>query len=386
MYYGNYGGQYVTKELKGVLKEIEENYNSYYKSEEFKKEYLYYLKNYVGRPSPIYYAKNLTNYFGGAKIYLKREDLNHTGAHKINNAIGQILLAKHMGKSHIIAETGAGQHGVATATVCALFGMKCSVFMGEEDMKKQAPNVYRMKMLGAQVIPVTIGTKTLKEAVDVAINYLVENKETVYYLIGSAVGPHPYPEMVKCFQKIIGEEVRTQILEEEGKLPKAIIACVGGGSNAIGIFNEFIKEDKVDLIGIEAAGLGIDTKMHASAFIGEKIGTLHGMKTYVLQDEKGELLPAYSISSGLDYPGVGPMHAYLHETNRVKYDTITDKEAIKAFHLLCEKEGIIPALESSHAIAYLEKIAKNYKKEDIIIVNLSGRGDKDIETIIELEK
>ena len=379
MNYGEFGGQYVPQELKEKLNEIEREFTKAKNDEKFVKEYLYYLKQYVGRPTPLYYAENLSKYAGGAKIYLKREDLNHTGAHKINNALGQALLAKRMNKTHIIAETGAGQHGVATATVCSLFNMKCTIFMGKEDIKRQKVNVEKMKLLGAEVYEVTKGEGTLKEAVDAAFEYLLKHQD-VFYLIGSAVGPSPYPEMVKYFQKIIGEEAKKQILEQEGKLPKAIVACIGGGSNSIGLFTDFIKEE-VQIFGIEGAGKGIETGKHASAIYNNKIGILHGMKTYIMQDDKGNIEEAYSISAGLDYPGIGPEHAYLKSIGRVKYDSITDKEAVEAFKLLCRLEGIIPALESSHAIAYAIKIAKNYKNNDSIIVNLSGRGDKDIEIL-----
>jgi tryptophan synthase beta chain len=383
MNYGEFGGQYVPQELKEKLNEIEEEFEKAKNDDNFKKEYLYYLNQYVGRPSPLYFAKNLSDYSKGAKIYLKREDLNHTGSHKINNALGQILLAKRMNKTHIIAETGAGSHGTAVATVCSLFNMKCSIFMGKEDIKRQMPNVERMKILGAEVIDVKEGKGTLKEAVDAAFNYLLENQD-VFYLVGSCVGPSPYPEMVKYFQKIIGEEAKEQILNQEGKLPKAIIACIGGGSNSIGLFTDFIKEKNVDIYGIEAAGKGLNTNQHASAIYNNKIGVLHGMKTYIMQDENGDIREAYSISAGLDYPGIGPEHAYLKSIGRVKYDSITDKEAIESFNLLCRLEGIIPALESSHAIAYAVKIAKNYSKDDSIIVNLSGRGDKDLFTILNI--
>lgn len=379
MNYGEFGGQYVPQELKEKLNEIEIEFTKAKNDEKFAKEYLYYLKQYVGRPTPLYYAENLSKYADGAKIYLKREDLNHTGAHKINNAIGQVLLAKRMNKTHIIAETGAGQHGVATATVCSLFNIKCTIFMGKEDIKRQKVNVEKMKLLGAEVYEVTKGEGTLKEAVDVAFEYLLKHQD-VFYLIGSAVGPSPYPEMVKYFQKIIGEEAKKQILEQEGKLPKAIVACIGGGSNSIGLFTDFIKE-KVQIFGIEGAGKGIETGKHASAIYNNKIGILHGMKTYIMQDDKGNIEEAYSISAGLDYPGIGPEHAYLKSIGRVKYDSITDKEAVEAFKILCKLEGIIPALESSHAIAYAIKIAKNYKNNESIIVNLSGRGDKDIEIL-----
>lgn len=383
MNYGEFGGQYVPQELKEKLNEIEEEFEKAKNDDNFKKEYLYYLNQYVGRPSPLYFAKNLSDYSKGAKIYLKREDLNHTGSHKINNALGQILLAKRMNKTHIIAETGAGSHGTAVATVCSLFNMKCSIFMGKEDIKRQMPNVERMKILGAEVIEVKEGKGTLKEAVDAAFNYLLENQD-VFYLVGSCVGPSPYPEMVKYFQKIIGEEAKEQILNQEGKLPKAIIACIGGGSNSIGLFTDFIKEKNVDIYGIEAAGKGLNTNQHASAIYNNKIGVLHGMKTYIMQDENGDIREAYSISAGLDYPGIGPEHAYLKSIGRVKYDSITDKGAIESFKLLCRLEGIIPALESSHAIAYAVKIAKNYSKDDSIIVNLSGRGDKDLSTILNI--
>ncbi len=381
MNYGNFGGQYVPQELKEKLNEIEEEFKKAKNDDNFKKEYLYYLNQYVGRPSPLYFAKNLSDYSKGAKIYLKREDLNHTGSHKINNALGQILLAKRMNKTHIIAETGAGSHGTAVATVCSLFNMKCSIFMGKEDIKRQMPNVERMKILGAEVMEVKEGKGTLKEAVDAAFNYLLKNQD-VFYLVGSCVGPSPYPEMVKYFQKIIGEEAKEQILNQEGKLPKAIIACIGGGSNSIGLFTDFIKEKNVDIYGIEAAGKGLNTNQHASAIYNNKIGILHGMKTYIMQDENGNIIEAYSISAGLDYPGIGPEHAYLNSIGRVKYDSVTDKEAIEGFKILCRLEGIIPALESSHAIAYAIKIAKNYSKDDSIIVNLSGRGDKDLKTIL----
>ena len=379
MNYGEFGGQYVPQELKEKLNKIEKEFTKAKNDEKFVKEYLYYLKQYVGRPTPLYYAENLSKYAGGAKIYLKREDLNHTGAHKINNALGQALLAKRMNKTHIIAETGAGQHGVATATVCSLFNIKCTIFMGKEDIKRQQVNVEKMKLLGAEVYEVTKGEGTLKEAVDVAFEYLLKHQD-VFYLIGSAVGPSPYPEMVKYFQKIIGEEAKKQILEQEGKLPKAIVACIGGGSNSIGLFTDFIKEE-VQIFGIEGAGKGIETGKHASAIYNNKIGILHGMKTYIMQDDRENIEEAYSISAGLDYPGIGPEHAYLKSIGRVKYDSITDKEAVEAFKLLCRLEGIIPALESSHAIAYSIKIAKNYKNNDSIIVNLSGRGDKDIEIL-----
>ena len=381
--FGEFGGSYVPQELNERLDEIKKVFEEIKDDKEFKDEYLYYLKYFVGRPSPVYYAKNLTVVAGGAKIYLKREDLNHTGAHKINNAIGQVLLARRMGKTHIIAETGAGQHGVATATVCTLFKMKCTVFMGKEDIRRQKVNVEKMKLLGAEIKEVTRGEGTLKEAVDEAFEYLVNNND-VFYLIGSAVGPEPYPEMVKYFQKIIGEECKIQIKELESKLPKAVVACVGGGSNAIGMFTDFVKEKDVELFGVEGAGLGIETGKHASAISNNKVGIMHGMKTFIMKDDNGKIKDAYSISAGLDYPGIGPEHAFLSSIGRVKYDSVTDKEAVDTFKLVTKEEGIIPALESSHAICYALKIAKNYKKDDIIVVCLSGRGDKDMEQILSM--
>ena len=385
MYYGEFGGQYVPQKLVSKLQELDKEFKNAINDEEFKKEYLYYLKNYSGRPTPLYFAENLTKYCDGPKMYLKREDLNHTGAHKINNTIGQILLAKRMNKKNVIAETGAGQHGLATATVCSLFNMKCTIFMGVKDIERQKANVEKMKLLGADVKGVSKGEGTLKEAVDDAFEYLLNN-EDAYYLIGSAVGPSPYPEIVKYFQKIIGEEAKKQIIEQEGKLPKALIACVGGGSNAIGLFNDFLNEDGIDFYGVEGAGKGLETGKHASAIYNNKIGIIHGMKTYAMLDDNGILQDAYSISAGLDYPGIGPEHAYFHFINKVKYDAITDDEAVKAFKLLSRLEGIIPAIESSHAVAYAIKIGKKYSKDDIIIINLSGRGDKDTERILALEK
>ena len=381
--YGKFGKSYVTQELKEKLYEIKKEFEKIKKSKEFKKEYLYYLKHFVGRPSPLYFAENLTKYAGGAKIFLKREDLNHTGAHKINNAIGQILLAKRMGKKRIIAETGAGQHGVATATVCSLFNIECIIFMGREDIKRQRVNVEKMKLLGAEIKEVTRGEGTLKEAVDEAFEYLVNNSD-VFYLIGSAVGPEPYPEMVKFFQKIIGEETKKQIKAQEGKLPKAVVACVGGGSNAIGMFTDFVKEKDVELFGVEGAGLGISTGKHAAAMQNNTVGIMHGMKTFIMQDEDGKVKEAYSISAGLDYPGIGPEHAYLGSIGRVKYDSVKDEDAVEAFKLLSRLEGIIPALESSHAISYSIDLAKKYNKDDVIIVCLSGRGDKDMEQILSI--
>jgi tryptophan synthase beta chain len=379
--FGKFGGQYAPETIMNVLIELETEYEKAIKDEKFVEEYNYYLKEYSGRETPLYFAKNLTEKLGGAKIYLKREDLNHTGAHKINNALGQALLAKKMGKKKVIAETGAGQHGVATATAAAMFGMECEIFMGEEDIQRQALNVVRMKMLGSKVTPVTSGTGTLKDAVNEAMRNWVENIEDTFYIIGSAVGPHPYPTMVRDFQRVIGDEVKKQILEKEGRLPDYIVACVGGGSNSIGIFYPFIEDKDVKLIGVEAAGLGIDTDKHAATIAKGSLGVLHGMMTYLLQDEDGQIMPVYSISAGLDYPGIGPEHAHLMETGRAKYVPITDKESIDAFMELCNSEGIIPAIESAHAVAEAIKFAPKLDKDKIIVVNLSGRGDKDVDTV-----
>ncbi|PHV69197.1 tryptophan synthase subunit beta [Sporanaerobium hydrogeniformans] len=381
--FGSFGGAYVPEAQLKALKELEEVFLEYKDDEDFKKELNYYLKDYVGRQTPLYYAENLTRKCGGAKIYLKREDLNHTGAHKINNVLGQILLAKRMGKKHVIAETGAGQHGVATATVAALMGMECTVYMGKEDMKRQALNVFRMEMLGAKVVPALSGTQTLKEAVDEAIAAWVNSSEDTFYVLGSAVGPHPYPTIVKHFQQIISEESRTQILEKEGKLPKAIIACVGGGSNAIGSFAAYIEDRDVSLIGVEAAGKGVDTPYHAATIAKGEPTILHGMKTLCVLDENKEVAPVYSISPGLDYPGVGPEHAYLNEVGRATYESITDDEAVEALMTLCKTEGILPAIESSHALAYAIQYAATCKPSDVIIVTVSGRGDKDVEAVAE---
>lgn len=370
--YGEFGGMYVDDMLKERLIELKNSFKKIKKDIEFRKEYLSYLKEYVGRPSNLYYAKNLTEFGGGAKIYLKREDMNFCGSHKINNALGQILLARKMGKTHIIAETGAGSHGVAVSTVCALFKMKCTIFMGSVDIKRQQRNVLKMKMLGSKVVAVNKGTKTLKEAVDEAFSYYSENPDT-YYLVGSTVGPSPYPEIVSYFQEIIGFETKKQILKKEKKLPTALVACCGGGSNSLGLFKSFLKND-VRLIGIEAGG---DNIKHASSIKENNIGILHGMKTYVLNHD------AYSISAGLDYPGIGPIHAYLYQTKRLEIKTITDKEAITAFKTLVKEEGIIPALESSHALSYAIKLAKTLKKDDIIIVNLSGNGEKDLDLVLK---
>ena len=379
--FNEYGGQYVSKELKSALDELEEQYEKVKDDPEFRKELDMYLNDYVGRPSAMYYAENLSQELGGAKIYLKREDLNHTGAHKINNALGQVLLAKRMGKKRIIAETGAGQHGVATATVAAMFGMECEIFMGEEDIERQGPNVRKMKLLGAKVNSVREGTKTLKDAVNAAIDYWVKNVDDTFYLLGSAVGPHPYPTMVKDFQSVIGREAKQQMIEKEGRLPDYVVAAVGGGSNAIGIFSAFLLCENVKIIGVEAGGLGLHTQFHAARIPGGKKGIIHGMKSYVMSDDEGNILPAYSISAGLDYPSIGPEHAYLNDIKRVEYTYITDDEALNAFFTLTKTEGIIPALESSHGLAHAMKLAKTLSKDKIILVNLSGRGDKDMDII-----
>nr|WP_288683213.1 tryptophan synthase subunit beta [uncultured Anaerobutyricum sp.] len=383
--YGEYGGQYVAESLMNVLAELETAYNEAINDPKFIEEYNYYLKEYVGRETPLYFAEKLSKKYG-TKIYLKREDLNHTGAHKINNVIGQILLAKRMGKKKVIAETGAGQHGVATATGAALFDMECTVFMGEEDMERQALNVFRMEMLGTRVECVKSGSRTLKDATNEAIRTWAKNAEDTFYIIGSAVGPHPYPQMVKEFQKVISVETKKQILEKEGRLPDCVLACVGGGSNSIGMFAEFIDEKDVELIGVEAAGFGIETGKHASAFASGKAGVLHGMRSYLLQNEDGNIQIASSISAGLDYPGVGPEHAYLHDSGRATYVSITDDEAMQALRELCREEGIIPAIESAHALAYALKKAKTMTEDQIMVVNLSGRGDKDVHTIAEYFK
>ncbi len=383
-HFGTYGGRYVSETLMPALLELEDAFNSYKNEPSFKKELNYYLKQYVGRENPLYYAERFTRHLGGAKIYLKREDLNHTGAHKINNTIGQILLAKRMGKSRIIAETGAGQHGVATATVAALFGLECVVYMGTEDIKRQSMNVFRMKLLGAHVRPVSSGSNTLKDAMNEALRDWITNVRTTFYIIGSVAGPHPYPVMVREFQKIIGEETKRQILAQENKLPNYLVACVGGGSNAIGIFYPFIQHKDVRMIGVEAAGMGLKSGEHSASLCAGKIGVLHGNKTYLLQDTHGQINLAHSIAAGLDYPGVGPEHSYLHDIKRVDYVSVTDKEALKGFETLTLTEGIMPALESAHAIAYVMKLSPKLKKNDVIIVNLSGRGDKDIHIVADL--
>lgn len=380
--FNEFGGQYVPETLMNALQELEDEYEKAINDKAFMDEYKYYLKEYVGRPSTLDYAENMTKDLGGAKIYLKREDLNHTGAHKINNAIGQILLAKRMGKKKIVAETGAGQHGVATATVAAKFKMECKIFMGEEDVKRQALNVKKMELLGAEVVPVMSGNKTLKDAVNEVIRYWVSNVEDTYYVMGTAAGPHPYPVMVKEFQRVIGDEAMSQVLEKEGKLPKAVIAPVGGGSNSIGIFAPFIDKKEVQLIGVEGAGKGIETGEHAASLQAKTKGVLHGMMSYVLKDDDGQIMEAYSISAGLDYPSVGPEHAYLCETGRAKYVAIKDNEAMDALLYLTKVEGIIPAIESAHAVAYAMKYAKTISKDDVIIINISGRGDKDMDTVL----
>jgi tryptophan synthase beta chain len=381
-YFGKFGGQFIPEILRPALMELEAAYQSFKKDTKLQEKFADELRDYGGRPTPLYFAENLTRHFGAGKIYLKREDLNHTGAHKINNAIGQILLAKFMGKKRIIAETGAGQHGVATATVAAKAGLECVIYMGAEDVERQHPNVQRMKMLGAKVQPVYSGSATLKDATNEALRDWMRSVETTHYIIGSAVGPHPFPEIVRDFQQVIGRETKEQIAQKEGKNPDYIVACVGGGSNAIGIFNAFIEDKTVRLIGVEAAGKGIGTQEHAATLSLGKPGIFHGMRTYLLQDEDGQVQLPYSISAGLDYPGVGPQHSDLMESKRVVYVSADDKEALNAAYLLTAEEGIIPALESAHALAYLEKLMPQTAENEIIIVNLSGRGDKDMDTYI----
>jgi tryptophan synthase beta chain len=379
--FGDYGGRYVPETLMPLVHELDAAYRAAKADEGFQAELSGFLKHYVGRPSPLYFAERLTAHYGGAKIYLKREELNHTGAHKINNCMGQILLAMRMGKTRIIAETGAGQHGVATATVCARFGLPCVVYMGSVDVERQKPNVFRMNLLGAEVRPVTSGSATLKDAMNEALRDWVTNVEDTYYLIGSAAGPHPYPEMVRDFQAVIGVESRRQILEMEGRLPDAVVACVGGGSNAIGLFHPFLNDESVKIIGVEASGHGMGTDKHAAAINGGRPGVLHGNKTYLIQDPEGQITEAHSISAGLDYPGIGPEHSWLHDVGRATYLTATDEEALDAFQLCSRLEGIIPALESSHALARLPEITKDLGKDGIIVLNLSGRGDKDVATV-----
>ena len=381
--FNEFGGQYVPETVMNALKELEDEFYKAINDKEFMDEYKYYLKDFTGRPSPLYFAGNMTEDLGGAKVYLKWEDCNHTGAHKINNTIGQILLAKRMGKKKVIAETGAGQHGVATATVAAKFKMECKIFMGEEDIRSQALNVKKMELLGATVIPVTSGNGTLKDAVNEAFKYWVSNVEDTYYIMGTVAGPHPYPIMVRDFQRVIGDEAKVQILEKEGSLPDYIIAPVGGGSNAMGIFYPFIDDKDVKLIGVEGAGLGVKTGEHAAALAVCDTGVLHGMMSYVLKDDDGQIKEAYSISAGLDYPSVGPEHAYLSSIDRAQYVSVVDKEAVDAFLYLTKMEGIVPALESAHAVAYAMKFVPTLPKDNIVIINISGRGDKDMDTIIK---
>jgi len=384
-HFGRFGGIFVAETLMGPLRELREAYKKYSKDPDFWAEYDDDLKHFVGRPSPLFYATRLTRKNGGAQIWLKREDLNHTGAHKINNAIGQALLAKRMGKTRIIAETGAGMHGVASATVAARLGLECIVYMGDEDIKRQEANVYRMRLLGAEVVAVHSGSKTLKDALNEAMRDWVTNIDNTYYIIGTVAGPHPYPAMVRDFQTIIGRECRAQMLEQAGRLPDALVACVGGGSNAIGLFHEFLNDQEVTIYGVEGAGDGIETGRHAAPLTAGSSGVLHGNRTYLMSDEAGQIIEPFCISAGLDYPGVGPEHAWLKETGRVQYKTITDIEAVAAFHELTRVEGIIPALESAHAVAYAQQLARGMDEDKIIVVNLSGRGDKDMHTVAALE-
>ena len=383
-YYGQFGGKYLPETLIPALEELEQQYLKIKNDGDFKRELVYYLTEYAGRPTPLYFASRLTQVVGGAKIYLKREDLLHTGAHKINNTLGQVLLTKRIGKKRIIAETGAGQHGVSTATAASLFGLECTIYMGEEDAERQALNVFRMKLLGANVEIVKSGSRTLKDAVNEALRDWVTNVRTTHYIIGSALGPHPFPMIVRDFQSVIGEEVKNQILEIEGKLPDVIVACVGGGSNAIGIFYPFIEDEEVKLVGVEAGGYGLETGMHAASIVGGSVGVLHGMKSYFLQDQWGQIETTHSISAGLDYPGVGPEHAYLKESGRATYITATDEEALEGFLLLSRTEGIIPALESSHAVIKAVEIAQQLDKHQSVVINLSGRGDKDVQSVKNL--
>ncbi|MDY0746250.1 tryptophan synthase subunit beta [Paucibacter sp. R3-3] len=383
-HFGPYGGSFVAETLVHALDELKDAYEHYSKDPEFIREFKHELAHFVGRPSPIYHADRLSRELGGAQIFLKREDLNHTGAHKVNNTIGQALLARRMGKKRVIAETGAGQHGVATATICARYGIECVVYMGSEDVKRQSPNVYRMKLLGAQVVPVESGSKTLKDALNEAMRDWVTNIESTFYIIGTVAGPHPYPMMVRDFQRVIGDECLLQMPEMTGRQPDAVIACVGGGSNAIGIFYPYIEHKDVRLIGVEAAGQGVESGKHAATLTAGSPGVLHGNRTYLLQDADGQIIETHSISAGLDYPGVGPEHSYLKDIGRAEYVGITDKEALEAFHRLCRTEGIIPALESSHAVAHAMKVAPTMRPDQHLLVNLSGRGDKDIGTVADL--
>ena len=380
-YFGQFGGRYVAETLMPLIMEVEKEYNSIKKDSSFNKEFNYYLEKFVGRPSPLFFAERITEDLKGPKIYFKRDELNHTGAHKINNCIGQILLAKKMGKKRIIAETGAGQHGVATATVCALFDLPCIIYMGVKDIERQSPNVFRMKLLGAEIKSVSSGSMSLKDAMNEALRDWVTNVDNTFYIIGTVAGPHPYPSMVRNFQSIIGKEVRKQILEVENKLPDLLVACIGGGSNAIGLFHEFLDDADVKMLAVEAAGLGLASGKHAASLTGGKPGVLHGNKTYLLQSKTGQIEEAHSISAGLDYPGIGPEHSFLFEEKRVKYMSATDDEALEAFQYCCKLEGIIPALEPAHALAVLKKIAPNMSSDEIVIMNMCGRGDKDIYTV-----
>ncbi len=382
-HFGIFGGRFVAETLMPLILEVEKAWNKAREDQSFADELDGYLKHYVGRPSPLYFASRLTEKFGGAKIYFKRDELNHTGAHKINNCLGQILLARRMGKTRIIAETGAGQHGVATATVCALFDLPCTVYMGTKDIERQAPNVFRMKLLGAEVIPVTIGSHSLKDAMNEALRDWVANVENTFYIIGTVAGPHPYPAMVRDFQSVIGNEAREQMMEAEGRAPDTLVACIGGGSNAMGLFHTFLDEPDIRIIGVEAAGLGLDTDKHAASLTGGRPGVLHGNRTYLLQDDDGQILEAHSISAGLDYPGIGPEHSWLFESGRVEYVSATDAEALEAFQLCSLLEGIIPALEPAHALAHVAKIAGDLPKDHILLMNMCGRGDKDIFTVAD---
>ncbi len=382
-HFGIYGGRFVAETLMPLILDVEKAYTRAKQDPDFQREFDYYAKHYIGRPSPLYFAKRLSEYLGGPKIYFKRDELNHTGSHKINNTIGQILLARRMKKTRIIAETGAGQHGVATATVAALFNLPCVVFMGETDIERQAPNVFRMKLLGAEVRPVTAGTGTLKDAMNEALRDWVANVENTFYIIGTVAGPHPYPTMVRDFQSIIGNETREQILAAENQLPDCLVACIGGGSNSMGLFHPFLDESSVRIIGVEAAGKGIDTNMHAASITGGVPGVLHGNRTYLLQTDDGQIIDAHSISAGLDYPGIGPEHSWLNDTGRVEYVSVTDDEALEAFQLCCRMEGIIPALEPAHALAHVVKIAKEFDKDQILVMNMCGRGDKDVFSVAD---
>ncbi len=381
-HFGLFGGRFVAETLMPLILDLETAYSEARESPEFRRDFDYYAAHYTGRPSPLYFAKSLTESLGGAKIYFKRDELNHTGSHKINNTLGQILLARRMGKSRIIAETGAGQHGVATATVCALFDLPCVVYMGATDIERQAPNVFRMKLLGAEIVPVTSGTGTLKDAMNDALRDWVANVADTFYIIGTVAGPHPYPAMVRDFQSIIGREAKEQMLAAEGRLPDTLVACIGGGSNAMGLFHPFL-DDPVQIVGVEAGGYGLETDKHAASLTGGRPGVLHGNRTYLLQNEDGQINDAHSISAGLDYPGIGPEHAWLHDHGRVDYVSVTDSEALEAFKLCCRTEGIIPALEPAHALAHVAKIAPIMDKEQIIVMNLCGRGDKDIFTVAD---